>query len=215
MKQLISVILVLLTITTEVHATAQAPDRIIVDGYGYAMHNNPMQKYFRKYPNKKPKAETINSGLRRGYIATFEFVDDYLTLHEIKILRPYNRNRDSLSRMKSVTHLLAPNNEKLRIDWFTGILILPHGELVKYVHAGYASTFSHYVLLEVKNGKLTDRRTYDLIDYELFKDRSFKAFKKSDQYQAAVKKAISWDSSDPDSMIRNSIVRVSPSFLVD
>ena len=34
-------------------------------------------------------------------------------------------------------------------DWYTGVLVIPRGRQVSYVHMGYGSTYERYVLLEV------------------------------------------------------------------
>ena len=53
-------------------ATAQYPDKIIYNGKEYDLHSNPLEEYFQKNPDKKPKATMISTALWRGYVATFE-----------------------------------------------------------------------------------------------------------------------------------------------
>ena len=48
----------------------------------------------------------------------------------------------------------------LHVDWFTGILGLPYGDLVAYVHMGYGSTYSDYILLELDEGKLVGSHAF-------------------------------------------------------
>ncbi len=73
-----SVTILLLTLLTSlsVFATAQHPDYIIYKGKEYSMHSNPMEEYFEKYPDKRPKGGIMSTGLWRGYIATLRLQMD-------------------------------------------------------------------------------------------------------------------------------------------
>ena len=62
------------------------PDKIIYDGKEHKLHSNPLEVYFEKFPDKKPKSEIRSSALWRGYVATFEFEDKSLYLKDIKIM---------------------------------------------------------------------------------------------------------------------------------
>lgn len=77
--------------------------------------------------------------------------------------------------------------------------------------------YSRYLLLEIKSGLLTEKRKYDLIDYEVFKDKQFTEFKKTEEYKVlvrAAKKSIS-DEKELDALIRRIVVYHSTEFLAD
>ncbi|MEL6191883.1 MAG: hypothetical protein AAFR66_07525, partial [Bacteroidota bacterium] len=65
----------------------------------------------------------------------------------------------------------------------SGLLVIPNGELVNYVHMGYASTYSNYILLELDKGNLTDEKIFGYKEYEKFKAQQFDAFKLTEDYQ--------------------------------
>jgi len=71
---------VLLFFTCEAFATAQAPDFLIYKGETLELDVNPLEEYFEKNPDRRLKDAPISSGLWRGYIATFEFKKNVLTL---------------------------------------------------------------------------------------------------------------------------------------
>ena len=52
-----------------------------------------------------------------------------------------------------------PGEEKVFAEWFSGIIRIPFGEMLKYVHDGYASVFENNLILEFKEGILTGRQT--------------------------------------------------------
>jgi hypothetical protein len=183
MKTLTLAILIFVVSLSHIFATAQAPDRIFYDGKEYSLHTNPMESYFARYPEKRPVTLAKSSGLWRGYVATFVFEMNVLFLEDIEIETMGGKYDDS---WKSVRGQIIPKDEELMIDWFTGILILPYGELVKYVHGGYESTYSNYILLEINRGILTDKRTFDHKQYDEFKERQFQAYKKTEAYRKRV-----------------------------
>jgi hypothetical protein len=51
--------------------------------------------------------------------------------------------------------------EPLFADWFSGVLLVPRGEVIKYVHMGFASVFEEELHIEVARGLETGRRLVD------------------------------------------------------
>lgn len=138
--------------------TAQRPDKVIFEGTTYKLHSTPLSQYFHKYPQRHPKnlepnPKTIirSSGNWRGYLATFEIVDSALFVKDItiQINNPAATmdNVDDMFMQKSVLDHCIPNSDSLKLSWYSGILVLPHGKLVNYVHMGFASTYEKYSLL--------------------------------------------------------------------
>lgn len=188
MKTVTVLIFMIAVTVSSALATAQIPDKIVFQGQEYSLHTNPMEPYFLKNPDKRPKDGLMTTALWRGYVATLAFNADDLVLKDIEAYqwRVAKEKGQSPLEWNSVIDSILPKGEKLLVDWFTGILILPHGNLENYVHMGYGSTYSNYILLEVKKGKLTGKRTYDHKQYEEFKERQFQAYKKSKAYRELV-----------------------------
>lgn len=186
MKSFITIYM-LLAATLNVFATAQVSDTIFYKGKKYSLHTNPMKAFFEKHPDKKPDGGVMSSANWRGYIATFTIMNQTMQLRDIGIqIRIEKEKSEYPYEWKSVLNELVPKGETLTIDWFTGILVLPDGELVRYVHMGYGSTYENYILLEVKSGKVTGKREFDHKQYELFKAYQFAEYKKTDEYRASL-----------------------------
>jgi hypothetical protein len=181
MKSVVPIIIFLLGLglTIEVNATAQQPDIIIYKGKKYSLQTNPLEEFFKKYPDKRPKTNIISTANWRGYVATFELVDSILFLLDIQI----EIDTDKGLKKKSVISEVFPGKTTVELDWFNGILTLPYGELLNYVHMGYGSTFEYYFLLEVRQGKMTKIKDFKCEDYLKFKDKQFELFKQTDQYK--------------------------------
>lgn len=199
----LSTLILLICFNLTVFGTAQAPDKIIYNGKEYSLHSNPMESYFEKFPDKRPECEVMSTGLWRGYIATFEIKDNQLYLKDIEIQVSTKKKNDKYKySWKSVLNEVFPNQELIKIDWLTGLLVLPEGKIVNYVHMGYASTYKHYVLLEFENGNLKGEKKFGYEEYEKFKDKQFQAFKKTDEYKK-LKEDLKKDGDNSDEFIEN------------
>jgi len=137
-----------------------------------AMDTNPLESYFKKYPDKRPKVTYRCSGLWRGYVATFEIQDNHLLLKDIALMLSglaKDEKGNNHLRWKSIMNEVFPNHNVVRYDW-TGVLVLPSGKLIRYVHMGYMSTYEYYTLLVIKNGCLIDEKQIGNEDYKDFGD---------------------------------------------
>jgi hypothetical protein len=164
--------------TSETYATGQEPDILIFKGKRYSLYTNPLDGYFRKYPDKKPKSDIISTGNWRGYVATFELIDSTLFLRDIVI-----ETNDS---KKSVMNEVFPGQSAVAIEWFNGLLTAPYGQLLKYVHMGYGSTFENYLIFEIRLGQLTKVKDFKYEEYVKFKDKQFELFKETEDYKKIV-----------------------------
>jgi len=203
-------------------STAQKADRIIIEGIEYPLFTNPMEEYFIKHPNRKPQSTIMSTALWRGYVATFGFSGDRLYLMDLKIevpAEPDERTGELEVSWNSVKHTVAPDVDTLFIDWFTGILVVPDGELVYYVHMGYGSTYSEYTLLEVKGGTLTGVRRLDHEQYDQFREKQFQEYKKTEGYRQQVDELKAddegdeWSSEEIDDFLRSYILEYTSRFL--
>ncbi len=219
MKKYLFTFVFFLLCTSNIFATAQYPDKIIYGGKEYDLHSNPLEPYFEKFPDSRPENGIRSSGLWRGYVATFEFLDKSLVLKDIQIeVRKKNVQEPFETEWKSVIDEVLPNKKKLKIDWFTGILVIPYGEIVKYVEMGYGSTYENYILLEVEKGVLNKSKEFDYKEYEKFKQRQFDEFKKTEEYKKLVEQFRKTENTSLefiDSFLKDFITNYTSKLLVD
>lgn len=217
MKNLVLILSFLLGIILQSYGTAQIPDKIIYKGRTYKLHSNPLDKYFERYPEKKPKRGIISTALWRGYVATFEVKREEVYLKDVKI---EIRNKDSEKQFDtkwiSVKDQIIPQGTGIKIDWLNEILILPYGKMVNYVHLGYGSTYSKYILLEVENGTVNRIKKINHEGFVEFKHRQFQEFKKSEKYIEIVeqmKKEQDYDDEFIEAFLKNYIIGFTKKFL--
>ena len=178
MKSLSLLIFAILFLARSAYATAQHPDILIYEGKEYALFTNPLEYYFEQHPERRPGM--ASTALWRGYIATFEFKDSMLVLKDISVP---DYSNDTLV---SIWSKIFVEDTPVVVNWYSGILVLPYGKLKNYVHMGYASTYSKYILISVVDGKMQEVRHYNDRKYEKFRKRQFEAFKKTEEYQKLV-----------------------------
>lgn len=138
--------------------TAQAPELLYYKGKRYNMIVEPLEAY---YENKPPRPEEFVGYCTanwRGYIGTWRIRYGQLYLSK---LESFEGVEFPLGRY------FPDTGKRVLADWFTGELICPYGEMLSYVHMGYASIYEKYLCVDVMSGNVqgVDQRSYeDLID---------------------------------------------------
>jgi hypothetical protein len=79
----------------------------------------------------------------RRYRGTWEIIDDRLYLMHVE------------GRFERLGDL------PLLADWFTGVLRVPVGDELLYVHMGFGSVYERELHIRVEGGRVTGRREYD------------------------------------------------------
>jgi hypothetical protein len=188
--------LLLSFVFTNANATGQYPDKIVIDGKEYSIRNNPLEPYFEKYPERKPKTNIMSSALHRGYIATFTLIDKRLYLIDIKInVEKKDSEKRWETEMVSVFKKVFPDEDKILMDLYSGILI---------VHLNLEASFEdiNRLLIEFQNGTEKERRTYDNEKYKQFMDEQFELYKKTEEYKNAFRELMK-DEEDDDEYFEN------------
>ena len=172
-----------------IFATAQQGDILLLEGKKYSIYTNPLEPYLSLNPGKLPKAEAYSTANWRGYVATWQVKDNRLMLTDVGILHSVsnkNNEGDRSTEMRSVIAEMFPGQKEVLAEWFSGHVIIPNGQLVNYVHMGYASIYEKYILLRVEKGLVARKWESDTEAFMKFRDAQFSAFKKTDEYKKAL-----------------------------
>jgi hypothetical protein len=179
MRWRILLTVVLVSVCRLACATGQQAELITVDGIEHDLNTLPLEPYLTAHPEQRPRSSITSSGLWRGYVGHWAIVDGRLTLTRIEVIANIDENVGP--RMKDVTRLHFPTAPVVA-DWYSGALIVPRGELVNYVHMGFASTYEAYTVLIVKGGTVLKRDDLSLAQFLSYKRQKFQAFKKTTTY---------------------------------
>ncbi|MEA2165097.1 MAG: hypothetical protein QOK37_3224 [Thermoanaerobaculia bacterium] len=201
--QVITIVIFGLLFASRGYGTSQAPDILEYGGKTYSVHTNPLSGYLETHPNLLPKPEVVSSGLWRGYIATWSLGKDHLFLKDVRV--PTAAYMDSgvseEKQFKSVMKNLFGETGPRVATWFTGHLIVPTGTLVKYVHMGYGSTYSSYLVATVVSGAVREARNLNQNEFETFRRSQFESFKATPAYARAKAEVKRDDKAMADSMV--------------
>jgi hypothetical protein len=184
MKTLIIAILMLAVPASSVFATKQEPDRIIYEGKEYPLYTYPIKDNAGKYLEKLPESKIMSTSLWRGYVATFEIKRKALFLTDIEtMILIETEDGYRYPSWKSVKDQVLPEGDDLLVDSFTGILVIGYGYGKIVEHEIGRSFYHNYILLDVKNGRITGKRSLDYRQFEEFEEKQFQAYKKTDEYE--------------------------------
>lgn len=173
----------------EVSATAQASDIIIIDGKQEQLNTNPLAPYLAVHPTAIPESDFHSTANWRGYIAIWEVLDDKLFLRKVLVefKDPDAKPEDYGSEAKDVLGQVFPDSKNVVATWYSGTLVVPKGEMLRYVHMGYGSTYERYSILTIRYGRVVKLLEFAAEEFENYRESQFNAYKKTEEYAAKYK----------------------------
>ena len=130
--------------------TAQFPEKLVYNGEDVGMCATPLDDYFTLI-NWQPEFVEICTGLWRGYVGEWLIENQRLYLTGID-------GFTIVGGEKFTINTLFPRSDgPVFAEWFSGVIRIPRGELIKYFHGGFASVYECDEFLEFKDGVLTDQ----------------------------------------------------------
>mgnify|MGYP003571379805 CR=1 FL=1 len=185
-------ILLIISVKAQLFATAQFPDRLILNNEEKPLCANPLNAFFKKTENSEKynallsKYDVVTcTACWRGYIATFEIIDSALYVADLTIkivVEPTDKQKSFQTKDISIFQELFGSDKPFLCDFYSGMLIVPQGKMVKYVHGGYLSEYEKYILIKITDGKVINKGEYSLQEYKDKKDKAFELFYKSNKY---------------------------------
>lgn len=138
--------------------TAQFSDSIMYKGELYGIANEPFEEYLKTRPDIQYNGYC--SACWRGYIAKWEIIGDKLFLIGLNEFQ-FGKEEPIIKEKSYNFNDIFPNQDKVFADWYSGELKIPQGEVLKYVHACYASIYEKEVHLDIKEGVVVGEREVD------------------------------------------------------
>jgi hypothetical protein len=127
-------------------------EKIRYKGVDYGLAAMPLEKYFDANPSLRPKFTGFNTGCMRGYLARWEVRDKKLYLVGMDMV---------LQTDATFGSVFPEARDGMFADWVSGDLVCPHGKMIKYDHAGFASVREHELILTFEDGILKSERRVD------------------------------------------------------
>lgn len=126
--------------------TAQFGEHLRYQGEDMTMATEPLEAWFAMGA-ERPWFGSVCSAMWRGYIGSWEIVDDRLYLVGMNS-SPFEDEPVPLER------LFPGHGDRVFAHWYSGTLRVPRGRQLAYVHMGYASTYERDLMLQIERGVL-------------------------------------------------------------
>ena len=139
----------------KINATAQAAEKIIINGDTIDMFSCPLEYL----PNKEYKElekmldkEHSSTGLWRAYIGNWKIENGQLYLLKVE-----DENKEI-----NVNHLLHKYNTPngIMASWFSGEIKCIRGKNILYIHMGFGSIYEFETVYTIKKGKIISSKEY-------------------------------------------------------
>ena len=130
--------------------TAQIAEKLRYQGDDVAMCTNPLSDYFAM-GGTSPRFESNCTALWRGYVGSWEIIDDRLYLIGL--------NGTLEDGTEASLETIFPGfPDRVFAHWYSGTIRIPQGKQLQYVHMGYGSTFERDLFLEIERGVIVATR---------------------------------------------------------
>lgn len=127
--------------------TAQLAERLYYLGEQFAMCTTPLSQF--QAITDGPHFQPGSTALWRGYRGCWEIINDRLYLVKLN-------GTLSNGEQATLATLFPDFPDRVFAHWYTGVIRIPQGQLLEYVHAGYASRYEQDLLLEFAQGVLVN-----------------------------------------------------------
>ncbi len=128
--------------------TAQISETIIYKGENRSLLSCPLGDYFSLSNTQSPFHMNCTA-LWRGYLGRWEIKQERLYLTEV------NAEFDDDNEI-TMQDIFPGFSERVFAHWYTGELRIPDGEQMRYEHIGFASQYERGILIQVKQGVVTE-----------------------------------------------------------
>jgi hypothetical protein len=145
--------------------TAQAHEKLLYEGKEYWLSTEPLEEYFSRHP-PRPQIPPPSSACWRGYMGTWLVEEGRLYLvgfdlgchggGDLAAMATFGGPGTAGSHGESVLE-----KDRVFADWFTGVLVIPQGELVQYIHLGYESVYERELRFQIVGGEVVSKDVVD------------------------------------------------------
>ena len=130
--------------------TAQVPESLVYEGRKMAMHTKPLGDYF-ELAGVKPRFSVMTSGLWRGYVGSWEILDDRLYL--VGISATFEDGTEA-----TLTTFFPGFADRVFAHWYCGTLRIDDGKWLRSKSTSIMRIYEREIFLEVERGVVVRKR---------------------------------------------------------
>ena len=124
--------------------TAQAHEFLFINGKRNSMCSCPLDFYL-KFSKISRKIVCSRTSLWRGYVGTWEIIDNRLYL--IDILGAFSDGSSI-----NLDAIFPGYPDRVFAHWYSGLLRIPQGEIIRYEHMGFGSIYESDLFMSIEKG---------------------------------------------------------------
>jgi hypothetical protein len=136
--------------------TAQFTEILQLRGEELSLCSQPLDGYLDSAANPI-KFKATSTALWRGYVGSWTIENDRLYLTKLS----GNTQTDEGLKKVVLTDMFPGYPDGVFAHWYTGEMRCPQGELLKYVHGGYASSYEKDLFIDVRQGVVVGERVVE------------------------------------------------------
>jgi hypothetical protein len=136
--------------------TAQFTEILHLRGEELSLCSQPLDGYLDSAANPI-KFKATSTALWRGYVGSWTIENDRLYLTKLS----GNTQTDEGLKKVVLTDMFPGYPDGVFAHWYTGEMRCPQGELLKYVHGGYASSYEKDLFIDVRQGVVVGERVVE------------------------------------------------------
>ena len=136
--------------------TAQFSEILHLRGEKLSLCSQPLDSYLDSAANPI-KFEATSTALWRGYVGSWTIENNRLYLTKLS----GNTQTDEGLKKVVLTDMFPGYPDGVFAHWYTGEMRCPQGELLKYVHGGYASSYEKDLFIDVRQGVVVGERVVE------------------------------------------------------
>jgi hypothetical protein len=193
MKRATLIVLLATACTSQAFATAQQAEILVYRGETNDLYSTPLDAYFSTN-SPLPEAWRVvhqlrlgGSGCWRCYVGTWSIRDNQLFLDNLSFPHAYDATQEypfgqdpfaaprgggvtltiggKTNSYTSPAEILLPGKKlPLKADWFSGVIRLPKGKELQYVHMGFGSIYERDHFIKIEEGKVVAEKIVDNLD---------------------------------------------------
>lgn len=134
--------------------TIQCKEHLVYKGKDFWLDTEPLEPYLKE---KQISFNAPNSACWRGYVGDWLIENKRFYLVELcAFVSKHNPNNRFHSEKVGLDYLF-PGQDKVFANWFSGILRIPHGELLHYVRS-YPPLHEKEILIKIRQGVVVKSR---------------------------------------------------------
>lgn len=196
MRMFLNATVVLLAMAVPSWATAQFPEKLIRDGKELPMYSTPLASYLEHHPDVKlPSPGASSTALWRGYVGTWSIKEDKLFLVKIEqqeVTKNKGGEFDFGWREVPLNRIFPKAKGPVLADWHNGVLRVPQGKELHYIHMGFESIYEEDMLFLIEKGRVIRSIELKNVDADPFRSHNDRRWVALGDPAAPVKDAGDW-----------------------